>query len=89
MTTLYHKWSVYKRSVGTIPAFLPLEKVDCEGPISDYELHLICKHCPKMRDIRLVYNPVVIRVSESELPALAVLTKISSLDQLGVMSADF
>ena len=88
---MYHKWSVYKRSVGTIPAFLAPEKVDCEGPISDHELYLISKHCPKMRNIRLVYNPVVSRVSESEaeLPDLAVLSKISNLKQLGMMSADF
>eukprot|EP00092_Neocalanus_flemingeri_P047629 GFUD01054046.1.p1 GENE.GFUD01054046.1~~GFUD01054046.1.p1 ORF type:complete len:322 (+),score=73.77 GFUD01054046.1:840-1805(+) len=91
ITTLYHKWSLYKRSVGTIPAILALEKIDCEGPISDNELSLIAEHCPKMRNIRLVYNPVVSRrsSSESELPDLAVLSTISNLDQLGIMSADF
>ena len=91
ITTLFHKCSVYKRSVGTIPTVLALAKVDCSGPISDYELHLIANHCPKMRNLRLVYNPVVHRGSESqsELPDLAVLSKISNLDEIGIMSADF
>ena len=91
ITTFYHKWSVYKRSVATIPAFLALERVDCEGPVSGYELHLFSEHCPKLVSIRLVYNPVVSRTSGSEpdLPDLAALSRISNLDQLGVMSADF
>ena len=88
MTIMYHKWSLYKGSV--IPSFLSLEEVDCEGPISDFELHLIANHCPKMRNIKLVYNPVLSRGNDSEeLTDLALLSKMSNLDQLGIISADF
>eukprot|EP00092_Neocalanus_flemingeri_P047128 GFUD01053308.1.p1 GENE.GFUD01053308.1~~GFUD01053308.1.p1 ORF type:complete len:398 (-),score=107.67 GFUD01053308.1:129-1178(-) len=72
-----------------IPNMLPLEQVDCEGPISDYELHLIANHCPKMRDIRLVYNASFSRRYESEVFDLAILSKMSTLDQVGIISADF
>ena len=91
VTTLYHKKSVYKRSVGSVPATLALETVDCEGPISEYELHLVYKHCPKLKNLRLVYNPVVSRLSDSEsdCPDLAIISKLPNLTQLCVMSADF
>ena len=91
ITTLYHKYSVYKRSVGTIPNILCLEKVDCDGPISEYELHLISQHCPNMRNMSFVYSPSVTRLSESDsdLPDLAALTKFPNLTELSIMSADF
>ena len=34
LTTLYSKWSLYHRSVGSIPKVLKLESVDCQGMIS-------------------------------------------------------
>ena len=88
---LYDNWSLYNRSIKLIPATLALEEVDCAGSISEYELGLISKPCPKMKNLGLEYKPIFNREmnSESDLPDLALLSKLAMLDQLRVTFADF
>ena len=88
---LYDKWSLYKRSIRTIPNLIPLEEVACAGSISEYELSLISRHCPKMRKLSLEYKPIFSRDtnSDSDLPELALLSNLSHLEQLCITFADF
>jgi len=88
INTLYSKWSLYQRSVGSIPEVLALQEVECDGPVTDYELEMVREHCPELRSLKLKYSQGKESFSHQS-PGLFNLIRLTRLEKLGVISTDF
>jgi len=89
LTTMYSKWSLYHRSVGSMPHVLSIESVDCKGPISGQELAYIHKYCPNIKKLGLAYNRRTSLDMNEDSGHLNALAHLLKMKHLTVSSADF
>ena len=89
LTTLYSKWSLYHRSVGSIPKILALDKIDCRGPITPQEISYINMYCPNMKSFSFAYTWRHREELNESFGNLSGLSTLSNLQELTVTSADF